>query len=31
MREYANGSKIYMILSWKSIEIVREPMEDKRR
>jgi hypothetical protein len=31
MREYANGSNIYVILSWKSIEIAREPMEDERR
>jgi hypothetical protein len=29
-REYANRSKMYMILSWKSVERVIESMEDER-
>jgi hypothetical protein len=31
MREYANGSEIYVILSWKSAERARELMEDEGR
>jgi hypothetical protein len=31
MRVYANGSKIHVILSWKSVERAREPMENERR
>jgi hypothetical protein len=30
MREYANESKIYVILSWKSVERTRESMENER-
>jgi hypothetical protein len=30
MREYANGSEVYVILSWKSVERARESAEDER-
>jgi hypothetical protein len=30
MREYANGSEIYVILSWKSVEKARESTKDER-